>query len=96
MQHALLLLAAVPETSVVPTVGGQMRFFQDIPLRKLRGLRIGTVGFTVVAFGFLCAWFDMPRLGWGVALLGMAIVFGGMVMHFANMFSRQKGDSDST
>ena len=49
--------------------------------KRLLGLRIGTLGFCVAAFGWLLTVYLSPRIGFWFLVLGVATGFIGMAVH---------------
>jgi hypothetical protein len=61
--------------------------FPQVPRRKLRGLKVGVVGFCIALLGWLVGVFLSRTAGFAVAVLGIAVGFVGMGIHFMLMFS---------
>jgi hypothetical protein len=73
---------------------GRLRGSSYVEPSKYRGLKIGFVGFCVAVLGWLVAVFIAGTLGFWLVVLGVAIGFVGMIVHFVMMFApTEKGDA---
>lgn len=65
-------------------------FESSIPARKLKGLKVGTLGGLIAFSGLLVAIFISYQVGYWIAVLGIVIGFIGMGMHLVAMFSKDR------
>jgi hypothetical protein len=68
---------------------------KKIDQSKLLGLRVGTVGFLIIAFAFVSAFLGVKVLGnpqeiryfaYSLSCVGIAVVFLGAAIHFCILF----------